>query len=189
MDHIVTWGGLAFQVPEHGIWGPDPCTLGTARLAAEVVDDGEIVIDLGVGSGCQGIYVARQRHGVHVMGTDRMTEAILIARRNAMLNRVWAAYFHADLFGPIAKGKVIINTLPYEPPEYYQDTPSDGLSEQTYIGDGSFGRALYYGLAKAEYMAVYGQPGFEEAFGIAGWKVAKYVDEPDDVRHYLLEHA
>lgn len=175
---------IEITVPE-GQYPPNLLMLPTAKLAASVKP--RTVIDLGCGPGTQGIWVAKHT-GATVWGVDRSYDAVTWARRNAERYGIRAFFSRGELYQPLLKGRadVIVNTLPYEPKWVYEGeeyrTPKD-----TYESDGSFGAALYYGHEYAPWMAVWGMPGMEEAFDIAGWDVKDHEDDEDDeIRHFLL---
>lgn len=177
----VTYAGLSFEV-RPGVYQPMPEMMATTELAASL--DPKIVLDLGCGCGAQGIVVAKAT-GAYVVGVDRLPDAVEQARDNAWRHGVQGEWHLGSLFGPVElRADVIINTLPYEPPEFY-DECSDPVPRSTYVGDGSFGAALWLGPIYSDAMVVYGIPGFEEAFRLAGWQVERYVDK-DDARHFLL---
>ena len=175
------YAGLSFEV-RPGVYEPMPEMMATTELAAS--RNPEVVLDLGCGCGAQGIVVAKAT-GAYVVGVDRLPDAVEQARDNAAHHGVRGEWHVGSLFGPVElRADVIINTLPYEPPEFY-DQCSDGVPRSTYVGDGSFGAALWLGPIFSDAMVVYGIKGFEEAFELAGWTVERFVDA-DDARHFLL---
>lgn len=181
----VRYDGLDFEVPI-GTFEPLEYMVPTMRLAAEV--EPRTVIDVGCGVGTQGISVG-VRTGAKVLGVDRSEKAVRAARENARAHGVPGHWVTGNLFDPInTRADIIINTLPYETPESYADMTPDHQPPDTYIGDGSFGAVLYYGRFYSHLMAVYGLPGFEEAFELAGWEVEEAVDA-DDARHFLLSRG
>lgn len=190
VEGSVTYADLRFEVAE-GVYVPDECMLPTMELAAGACPQHGTVIDLGCGVGAQGIAVARKTRAF-VFGIDRNRQAVEMAQRNAEMHGVRGRWYAGNLYEPLGDypwADVIINTLPYEPSETYEGVEYDGVPADSYIGDGSFGAALYYGTQFGRRMAVYGLPRMELAFAMAGWKVDEYVDTDDGARHFLLSHA
>lgn len=186
-ERIVDYGGLEFVVPD-GCYEPRSDMLATTDLAIRATPVYGTVLDIGCGVGTQGIYVAAVTKA-RVIGTDRHPKAVQAARDNAHRHGVEGIFVTTNLFNGISEtADVIINTLPYEDAETYADTERDHQPLDTYIGDGSFGAVLHYGRGYAPMMAVYGLPGFEKAFELAGWKVTEAVDS-DDARHFLLSYG
>lgn len=76
------------------------------------------VIDLGTGSGCVGITLALERHGLHVLATDVSTAALSVARSNAARHGVGSrlGFVKSDLSEGLALDDcVVLANLPYVP--------------------------------------------------------------------------
>jgi release factor glutamine methyltransferase len=75
------------------------------------------IIDLGTGSGCIAIALAKNLPGAQVSGTDISPEALLIARENAILNDVSVSFIKADILNPenenIGRVSLIVSNPPY----------------------------------------------------------------------------
>ena len=66
----------------------------------EWLKPGNRLLDVGSGSGCIGISLARLCQGAHVTGVDISPEAIELARENAILNGVKAEFLLRDILHP-----------------------------------------------------------------------------------------
>jgi release factor glutamine methyltransferase len=76
------------------------------------------ILDVGTGSGCLGIVLARELPGVRVIATDISGAALVVARRNAQRHGVGARiqFVRADLLAGIdAKAELIVSNPPYVP--------------------------------------------------------------------------
>lgn len=76
------------------------------------------VLDVGTGSGCIAISIARQNVGVTVVATDIITDALAVARRNAERHGVAprVAFVESDLFAglkPESTFDLILSNPPY----------------------------------------------------------------------------
>jgi release factor glutamine methyltransferase len=75
------------------------------------------IIDLGTGSGCIAIALARNLRGAEVVGTDISDEALRIAGGNALFNRVPVSFLKEDIFNPdpekTGKAGIIVSNPPY----------------------------------------------------------------------------
>jgi len=102
-----------------------PATLIPRQETEELVDiiikenagyDGQIV-DIGTGSGCIAIAIAKNLSGASVFGTDFSAEAIEIAKRNAEINSVKVEFISEDIFKPAKifsiKPNIIVSNPPY----------------------------------------------------------------------------
>ena len=92
----------------------------TAALVEEAVRRGaeaRRVLDIGVGSGCIAVSIARLLPGSEVFGVERSPEALAIARRNAEKHGVTVALFEGSLFEPFPGQRfdLIVSNPPYIP--------------------------------------------------------------------------
>jgi release factor glutamine methyltransferase len=106
--------GLEFDVtPAVLIPRPD-----TAPLVEEAVRRGakaRRVLDIGVGSGCIAVSLARLLPGAEVLGVERSPEALAVAWRNAEKNGVTVTLFEGSLFEPFPGERfdLIVSNPPY----------------------------------------------------------------------------
>ena len=75
------------------------------------------ILDIGTGSGCIAIALAKTIPGSSVTGTDISKEAIAIARGNAILNNVIVEFKQEDIFNPLEilefQPGIIVSNPPY----------------------------------------------------------------------------
>ncbi len=75
------------------------------------------IVDVGTGSGCIAIALAKNLMGSSVTGTDVSAEAVAVAGENAALNKVSADFIQEDIFSPryILKKEagIIVSNPPY----------------------------------------------------------------------------
>jgi release factor glutamine methyltransferase len=72
------------------------------------------VLDLGTGSGAVAIALAHQRPDAHVVATDLSTNAIEIARQNALSNDVNVDFLQSDWYERVhEKFNLIVSNPPY----------------------------------------------------------------------------
>lgn len=75
------------------------------------------VLDIGSGSGCVAIVLAKHLPAAAVVSVDISAEALELARRNADLNGVTVDFRQGSLFGPVEDGRfdLIVSNPPYIP--------------------------------------------------------------------------
>ncbi|MDD4953629.1 MAG: peptide chain release factor N(5)-glutamine methyltransferase [Candidatus Omnitrophica bacterium] len=77
------------------------------------------ILDIGTGSGCIAVSLAKYLPGARLDALDVSQEALEIAKQNAILNNVTVNFIHSDLFNnfqrPEAKYDIIISNPPYIP--------------------------------------------------------------------------
>lgn len=75
------------------------------------------IIDIGTGSGCIAIALAKNLPASDVTGTDISEEAILIAKENALLNNIYVSFIRVDILNPgfstVKKTGIIVSNPPY----------------------------------------------------------------------------
>lgn len=86
----------------------------------EVASDGRrpLVVDIGTGSGCVAVVLARELAGIHLVATDISAAALQVARRNAARHGVAdrIQFVCADLLAGLgATPDVIVSNPPYVP--------------------------------------------------------------------------
>jgi release factor glutamine methyltransferase len=102
-----------------------PATLIPRQETEELVDivikenagyEGQIA-DIGTGSGCIAIALAKNMPAASVFGTDFSAEAIEIAKHNATINSVKVDFIHEDIFKPLnifsITAGIIVSNPPY----------------------------------------------------------------------------
>jgi len=87
---------LIFKVNEHTLIPRQE----TEELVHAIINDNKVngpkVLDVGTGSGCIPIVLAHNISDANVSSVDISEEAILIARENAVLNKVKIDFYHRD---------------------------------------------------------------------------------------------
>lgn len=75
------------------------------------------ILDIGTGSGCIAISLAKNITASSVTGTDISHDALLVARENARLNKVKVEFIEEDIFNPhrllTGKQDIIVSNPPY----------------------------------------------------------------------------
>jgi release factor glutamine methyltransferase len=92
----------------------------TEVLVAEAVRHGKeakTILDIGTGSGCVAVCLAKALPEIEISTVDVSEEAIEVARRNADRNEVTVQFFHGSLFEPFAGRRfdMIVSNPPYIP--------------------------------------------------------------------------
>lgn len=106
--------GLEFKVNKN-VLIPRPETEILVEVAIKYAKNKKI-LDLGTGSGCIAITIARKLPGSDVTGVDISEDALSIAKENAKLNGVRVKFLHTELFKGLSKKyDLIISNPPYIP--------------------------------------------------------------------------
>ncbi|MCX5712588.1 MAG: peptide chain release factor N(5)-glutamine methyltransferase [Candidatus Omnitrophica bacterium] len=75
------------------------------------------ILDLGTGSGCIAIFLAKLLHGADITATDISVKALEVAKENARLHHVNINFIQGDLFDtyplPLTTYHLIVNNPPY----------------------------------------------------------------------------
>lgn len=109
--------GLEFEVtPDVLIPRPETELIveGTLRLAANIAQP--VIIDVGTGSGCIAVTLARELEAARVIATDISATALQVARRNAQRNEVELRieFIEGDLLSSVSrKADFIVSNPPY----------------------------------------------------------------------------
>ena len=77
------------------------------------------IVDVGAGSGCIAIALARHQPHAAITATDLSAQALAIARQNAKLNGISShiRFLHGDLLAPVANERfdLVVSNPPYVP--------------------------------------------------------------------------
>jgi len=94
---------------------PRPETEELVRLILKEDLDGKEILDIGTGSGCIAISLAKNLPNAKVSALDISKDALEVAKENAMLNNVSIEFIHADIFEYKSDKKydVIVSNPPY----------------------------------------------------------------------------
>ncbi len=94
---------------------PRPETEELVRLMLDEDLEGKEILDIGTGSGCIAISLAKNFPNAKVSALDISKEALEVARVNAKLNNVNIEFIHADIFEYNSEKKydVIVSNPPY----------------------------------------------------------------------------
>ncbi|MFA5411096.1 MAG: peptide chain release factor N(5)-glutamine methyltransferase [Candidatus Omnitrophota bacterium] len=114
--------GLEFKLSP-GVFIPRPETEILVEAAMDIVHNSQRtvqnILDLGTGSGCIAVSLAKLMKNVRVVAADISKEALEIAEQNARLNNVEIGLFQSDLFASrelrARDYELIISNPPYIP--------------------------------------------------------------------------
>lgn len=108
--------GLDFEVSS-GVLIPRHDTEVLVQEAVNRSPKGARILDIGVGSGCIAVALAKNLPDAELLGTDSSPEALSLAARNANLNAVSLHLLHGSLFEPVAGQRfdLIVSNPPYIP--------------------------------------------------------------------------
>jgi len=114
---IETFGGLTFEVNQN-VLIPRP---ETRELVEWITEDCQLedpckILDIGTGSGCIAISLAKLLGQAEVEAWDVSEEALQVARRNAERNQVDVLFRKMDVLGDVPEGMlydVIVSNPPY----------------------------------------------------------------------------
>ena len=101
---------------------PRPETELLVELAIDKISDGDQVCDLGTGTGAIALAIAAECKSSHVLGIDRIPEAVALATRNAKVNAITNAEFiQSNWFDAV--GAQTFNVIVSNPPYVEPDSP------------------------------------------------------------------
>ena len=105
---------LVFKV-NSSVLIPRPETEELVRLMLKKDFDGKEILDIGTGSGCIAISLAKNLPNSKVSAMDISIDALEVAKENAKLNNVSIEFIHADIFEYQSDKKydVIVSNPPY----------------------------------------------------------------------------
>lgn len=109
--------GRAFEV-DRSVLIPRPETELLVERALGLARPGDVVVDVGTGSGCIAVSLALDLPDARVVATDSSPESLAVARRNA--ERLGAAsrveFLEGNLLKPVrGRARVVVANLPYIP--------------------------------------------------------------------------
>ena len=109
-----TFMDLEFTV-NNSVLIPRPETEELVRLMLKENLDGKEILDIGTGSGCIAISLAKNLPNAKVTALDISIDALEVAKENARLNNVNIEFIHADIFEYKSEKKydVIVSNPPY----------------------------------------------------------------------------
>lgn len=132
---------------------PRPETEGLFELAAGAVDDPDLIVDLGTGSGVLAIALARRFPRAAVHATDLSRQALELAESNAASLGVQIRFHLGDLFAALPAslaGRVdlIVSNPPYVAESEWESLPPDVRREPpTALVAGPRGTEVLAGIA------------------------------------------
>lgn len=107
--------GFRFKIDKN-VLIPRPETAELVRIVVENVVPNARLIDIGTGSGCIAVSIAKLLPEAHVSACDISCEALAVAAENAQLNDVCIDFAHADILHPTHIGSTydaIVSNPPY----------------------------------------------------------------------------
>lgn len=128
---------------------PRPETEQLCELASELFEKNTPleILDIGCGSGCISIALAKSYPKANVTGIDISEDAVLLSRKNAANNNIQNAAFFAINIFEIDKNKkydLILSNPPYiSLPEYAELEPELSFEPKKSLTDGSDGLTFY----------------------------------------------
>ena len=109
---------------------PDTECLVDAALRIAKKENWKTILDLGTGSGCIAIALAKSLPQVKIVAVDISPKALAVASKNAIANKVAdrISFVEGDLFTPLEKGlafDAIVSNPPYIPDSDIKDLDKD----------------------------------------------------------------
>lgn len=138
ITHHKEFFGLDFFVNRHTLIPRPDTELMVEEVIKEIKNSslditGSWLIDVGTGSGCIPIAIAKNIKEIKIVATDISTGALKIARKNARTHNVSIEFLHGNLLEPVIKlfksfptnsELIITANLPYLTKEQFQNEPS-----------------------------------------------------------------
>lgn len=115
---------------------PRPETELLVELAIRKAHDGELLVDVGTGSGCIAVSVALARPKVSVVAVDRSVAALEVARSNAAALAAPVTFACSNLATALAEADFILANLPYIPAGFIEALQPEVRSEPRLALDG-----------------------------------------------------
>ena len=109
-----TFMDLEFKV-NNSVLIPRPETEELVRLMLKEDLDGKEILDIGTGSGCIAVSLAKNLSNAKVSALDISKDALEVAKENAILNNVSVEFINADIFEYKSDKKydIIVSNPPY----------------------------------------------------------------------------
>lgn len=134
---------------------PRPETEGLVELALSLAKPGAKILDIGTGSGAIAIALKKMRPDLKVWATELSSEALQVARENALLHKVQISFEESNLF-PSSEEKfdLIVSNPPYVSQAEYEALPGSlrnfEPSRALLAGNDGLGifRHIFAGLSK-----------------------------------------
>jgi len=110
-----------------------------------VRNDKYTIADIGTGSGCIAIALAKHLPKAKVIATDVCQRALKVAQKNAKTHQVKIKFFQGDLLEPIKNQKIdiIVANLPYGAKEEWRDDNSIKFEPELALYSKKSGLAIY----------------------------------------------
>ena len=136
VQHITGEAGfrrLVLRV-EPGVFVPRPETEILVEVALGSIGGTEVVVDVGTGTGAVALAIKDERPQSRIFATDISSEAVLLARDNAVRLKLDIEVFQGALFAPLPlqlRGAVdvVVSNPPYVAPESAGSLPSEVLAD------------------------------------------------------------
>ncbi len=133
------WGNLKLHV-EKGVLIPRPETLELAQWAAAECKAGSRILELGTGSGCIAIFLARNVENARIKAVDKSPTALKIARSNAAQLGAHIDFAEADMLDPTFAENETFDLIISNPP-YVCESEKAGMERN--VLDYEPGEALF----------------------------------------------
>lgn len=145
--------GLSFFVNEH-VLVPRPETELIVEYIQKNAKEDNVVIDIGTGSGCIPIAVAKSAHVKKIIATDISKKALVIAKKNACKYEVDIDFRNGSLCDPLGdvdfsqEHLYISANLPYLTHSEYESELSIGREPKSALVADNHGLSLYASLCE-----------------------------------------
>jgi len=141
---------LSFYV-DHHVLIPRPETELLIETVIQAAQDQAIVIaDVGTGSGCIAISLAKNLTKSKILAVDISNNALLIAKKNARINQAKISFYLGNLLTPIKNNRIniVVANLPYLDSNYKNLLNSNNAKSLKFepalaLKAGKFGLAVY----------------------------------------------
>lgn len=105
---------------------PRPETEYLVQLIVDQHKENERILDIGTGSGCIPIALAKNLKNATIEAVDISQDAIDIAKKNGMINNVSIKFYQSDLFSNVSGTfDVIVSNPPYIPENEYNELENE----------------------------------------------------------------